>query len=495
MKLNKKTFLALIGCVILHTPLCAQSADTGTEDVQVRTDSSLLQLLRNADTLHERNLFHINDIVINGDRKTKSYIIEREIPFKRGDSVYLNQLVEQFERARRQLMNTRLFNEVVVSLKGFRGYHVDVQVDVKERWYIFPIPLFKPVDRNLQEWAKQGYDYKRANYGLKFSLYNVTGRNDKLKGAFVSGYTKQVQFSYEQPYADKALKHGYGVNVSYSALKEINHLTLENEQKFFPVDTLKEKFSKRYMNEQFNLSVSYSYRPAIRTRHAFRLSYSTNKIDSLVHAYNPEYFSNNKLLIHYPEIGYSVEYNNIDYVAYPLKGFIGDASLIRRGINKDMDLWMLNAKGTRGWKVGRNFFYGLQGYMVIKLPLEQPYYNQRLFGYGDLYLRGLENYVIDGVLGGMVRQTLRREVLNFSIPFIRSKSHDRIPFRILLKTYADLGYSYNKNTFGNSLENRMLYTTGAGIDVISFYDFVLRFEYSFNQLGENGIFLHIKNDF
>jgi hypothetical protein len=112
-----------------------------------------------------------------------------------------------------------------------------------------------------------------------------------------------------------------------------------------------------------------------------------------------------------------------------------------------------------------------------------------------MYLRGLEKYVVDGVVGGLVRHTLRKEVLNFSIPFIRSKSHDRIPFRIMLKTYADLGYSYNKNTFGNSLENRMLYTTGAGVDVISFYDFVLRFEYSFNQLGENGIFLHIKNDF
>ena len=65
----------------------------------------------------------------------------------------------------------------------------------------------------------------------------------------------------------------------------------------------------------------------------------------------------------------------------------------------------------------------------------------------------------------------------------------------MLKTYADVGYSHNKNTFGSSLENRMLYTTGAGVDLISFYDFVLRFEYSFNQLGENGIFLHIKNDF
>jgi outer membrane protein assembly factor BamA len=477
----------------MHCYTYAQPSVLSAE--QLSGSSPLQQLISSNDTVHRRNMFYVNEIVITGDRKTKPYIIEREVPFKRGDSLYLNELVQKFDLARRQLMNTRLFNDVVVSLKGFNGYNVDVQIEVKERWYIFPIPYFKLIDRNLSEWGKQEYKLTRVNYGLKFAYYNFTGRNDKLKGSFVSGYTKQVQFSYEQPYADKSLKHGYGVNVSYAGLKEINHLTINNEQKFFPADTLKEAFSRRFINEQFNFSLSYSYRPAIRTRHSFRLSYNTNKIDSIVRVNNPEYFANKKLLIHYPEASYTIEYNNIDWVAYPLKGFIGDASLVRRGLNKDMDLWMLSAKGTRAWQVGKNLFYSLQGNMVVKLPFEQPYYNQRLFGYGDMYLRGLEKYVIDGVAGALVRHTLRKQILNFSIPFIKSKSHDRIPIRIMLKTYGDVGYSYNKNTFGNSLENRMLYTAGAGVDLISFYDFVLRFEYSFNQLGENGIFLHIKNDF
>jgi outer membrane protein assembly factor BamA len=492
MKLNWKIFLALFACIMVQGYIYCQTAVVSAGQL---VDSSMKQLLRDHDTIHKRNLFFVNEIVINGDRKTKSYIIEREVPFKRGDSLYLNELVQKFDLARRQLMNTRLFNDVVVSLKGFKGFNVDVQIDVKERWYIFPLPYFKLVDRNLSEWGKQSYDLNRINYGLKFALYNFTGRNDKLKGAFVAGYTKQVQFSYEQPYADKTLKHGYGVSVSYSGLKEINHITLNNEQKYYPTDTAKKDFSKRFMNEQFNLSLSYSYRPAIRTRHAFRLSYNTNKIDSVVRTKNPEYFPDGKLLIHYPEASYSIEYNNIDWVAYPLKGFIGDANITRKGVTSDMDLWMLSARGTRGWEVGKKLYYGLQGNIMLKLPFDQPYYNQRQFGYGDMYLRGLEKYVIDGVAGVLIRQTLRREILNFSIPFIKSKSHDRIPIRIMVKTYADVGYSHNKNTFGNSLENRMLYTTGAGVDLISFYDFVLRFEYSFNQLGENGIFLHIKNDF
>jgi hypothetical protein len=70
-----------------------------------------------------------------------------------------------------------------------------------------------------------------------------------------------------------------------------------------------------------------------------------------------------------------------------------------------------------------------------------------------------------------------------------------IPFRIFVKTYGDMGYSYNKSFTQNSLVNRMLYTGGAGVDVVTYYDIVLRFEYSCNQLGQKGLFLHFKNDF
>jgi hypothetical protein len=45
------------------------------------------------------------------------------------------------------------------------------------------------------------------------------------------------------------------------------------------------------------------------------------------------------------------------------------------------------------------------------------------------------------------------------------------------------------------LGNRFLYTSGFGIDILTLYDFNLRVEYSFNQLGEKGLFLHAKGGF
>lgn len=432
--------------------------------------------------------FVIGIIYIEGNRRTKSYIIERELPFKAGDSIYLPELVKGFEISRQQLFNTGLFNEVVVALKSFRGYEVDVIIQVKERWYTFPIPYVKPVDRNLSEWSRQGYGVNRLNYGLKFTQYNFTGRNDRLRFWLITGYTKQIQFQYDQPYADKTLRHGYGIGFTYSFNKEINYATVNNQQMF--TDSLTDGIRR------WEGKIEYTYRPGLRTFHAIRLSVVRQVVDSQLLDLNPKYFTANRSAITYPELSYTIRHVNVDYVHFPLTGWMGEASLLKRGIHKNMDMWQLSAKATKGWQLAKKTFYSLQGIGILRVPFDQPYINHRMFGYGELFLRGLERYVVDGVAAFMARSTLRRELFRFNINSpIRSRSHDRIPFRIYARTFGDMGYAYNKNFTGNSLTNRMLYTGGLGVDIVSFYDLILRFDYSFNQLGQNGLFLHLKNDF
>jgi hypothetical protein len=442
-----------------------------------------------------RKPFLISGIYINGNRKTKDYVIKRELPFAEGDSVVLNELVEKFRIGRQQLVNTRLFNDVIISLKSFRGYLVDIQIDVKERWYIFPIPYFKPVDRNLQTWADKGYSLDRINYGAKFTYYNTTGRNDKLKLWLITGYSRQIQASYEQPFADKTLKNGYGINLSYAALKEVNPLTIDNKQFFLKADSIPK--AGRFLEEVWGGSLQYTYRPHLRTRHIFRVGYNVDKIDSAVLDVNPHYFSKTGVArIAYPEFSYTINHVNVDYAPYPTRGKLGEVSITRSGWGKDVGMWMLNVKGTRAWELKWKSSFSIQAGGVLRLPFNQPFVNHRLFGYGDFYLRGLEKYVVDGVAGAVVRNTIRREFFNFNMRLpVRSKTHDRIPFRIYAKAYSDFGYSYNKMYPDNSLVNRMLYTGGAGVDVVTLYDIVMRLEYSFNQMGQSGFFFHFRNDF
>lgn len=118
-------------------------------------------------------------------------------------------------------------------------------------------------------------------------------------------------------------------------------------------------------------------------------------------------------------------------------------------------------------------------------------------GYGDWFLRGLEYYVIDGVQAGILKGTFRQELANINVPtfIIKNEKYRKIPFKIIAKIYGDIGASHLPTVSNSILNNRFLYTYGAGIDVLSYYDFVARFEYSFNQLGQKGLFLHMRRDF
>jgi outer membrane protein assembly factor BamA len=431
--------------------------------------------------------FLMGEIYVEGNRRTKAYIIQRELPFKTGDSIYLTDLVKGFEIARQQLFNTGLFNEVVVALKSFRGYYVDVEIKVKERWYIFPIPYLKPVDRNLSEWAKQGFGIDRVNYGFKFTHYNFSGRNDKLRLWLITGYTKQIQFQYEQPFADKTLKHGYRLGFMYSSNKEVNYKTIDNEQVF--VDSFGQGL------RQWSANIDYIYRPGLRTFNNVRFQITNMRVDTSIVGLNPKYFPGGRNNITFPELQYTLNYYKVDYIHFPLTGWMGEVSFLKRGFSKQMNMWQLSGRATRSWELSKKNYVMWQGYGVIRFPFDQPFVNHRLFGYGELYLRGLENYVIDGVAAFMSRQSYRRELFRFNVPtFLKSKTHDKIPFRIYARAFGDMGYAYNKSFPNNSLVNRMLYTGGLGVDIVTFYDLILRVDYSFNQLGQNGLFLHIKND-
>lgn len=431
--------------------------------------------------------FVIGEINVTGNKRTKTYVVQRELPFKSGDTVSLSELVTKFEFARQQLINTRLFNDAIVALKSIRGHLVDISIEVKERWYIFPLPYLRPVDRNLSEWAKQGYSADRINYGFKFTHYNFSGRNDKLRLWLIAGYSKQIQFEYDQPYADKTLKNGYKISFGYADTKEINYATLNNEQMF--TDTVGGSKSWRG-------AVEYNYRPGLRTFHSIRLGFTHARFDQNILKLNPKFYNEGKNNVDIPEISYTLKHFHLDYIPFPLKGWSAEASILRKGIFSYSNMWQLAAKYQRATDLGQKFYFNWQGSGVIRYPFDQPFYNTQLFGYGDMYLRGLENYVVDGVGGLMSRQTLRRELFKFNVPtFVGSKSHDKIPFRVYSKVFFDAGYAYNKRFPENSLTNKMLYTAGFGLDVVTFYDFVFRFDYAFNQLGQNGLFLHFKNEF
>ncbi|MEO5893008.1 MAG: hypothetical protein ABIQ31_22350, partial [Ferruginibacter sp.] len=146
------------------------------------------------------------------------------------------------------------------------------------------------------------------------------------------------------------------------------------------------------------------------------------------------------------------------------------------------------------WALQKNWYTSLQFIGSIKLPLDQPYFNQRAIGYNGANIRGLEFYVVDGVAFGIIKSTLKKKLFSFSIPipFKSARIIPSLPFTIFAKTYADAGFAYNKKKFDTNLNNKLLYSGGVGIDILTLYDINLRIEYSFNQLGQRPLFFESK---
>jgi hypothetical protein len=244
------------------------------------------------------------------------------------------------------------------------------------------------------------------------------------------------------------------------------------------------------------VGLAYSYRKGSVSRHTVRLGLVIDNVDDTVLSLNPKFFNASANTTRYPELQYRYQYLGVNYIPYPTKGHTVEFSFLKKGIGGPMNLWQFNVKAYKHWPLPFKFYYSLGGEASLKLPFDQPYINMPFLGYGDAYLRGMEYYVVDGVAGGFIRNTIRKDVANVKWKTgIKSRIYGEIPFRFFLKGYADFGYVHNKyNTTGNILSNKFLYSSGFGLDIVTIYDIVLRFEYSFNQLNERAFFFH-KNEF
>lgn len=427
----------------------------------------------------------VRDIIISGNKVTRPYIISREVPVKKGGKYAISTILSSITEARKNLMNSGLFIDVAADFNHWVNDSIDIVVDVKERWYYFPVPYFDPVDRNLNVWIKDyNADLSRVNYGLKFIANNVSGRNDKINIWLLTGYSRQIVLNYNAPNFDRSLKNGIVLDFLFAQNKELNYGTENNKQLFY-------KNYREFVTDRLRVGIGYSHREGYIKRHNVRLSYNIIRINDSILERNPNYFGNQSKRAAFPELHYQYQDFDLNYIPYPTKGFMWEVGFKKRGFTKVMNLWEFSGRTGAYWELSPKYFFSTESFANIKLPLDQPFYNRNLLGYGSLFLRGLENYVVDGTASLANKATFSREIWRPSLNTgLKSRSYRVIPFRFYAKVYGDVGYAYSKNLPGvNPLNNKLLYSGGAGIDVVSIYDAVISFEYSFNQLGQKGLFL------
>ncbi|MFK8161439.1 MAG: hypothetical protein AB8H12_03165, partial [Lewinella sp.] len=197
----------------------------------------------------------IVDIFLRGHKRTRSAVIFREMTFGKGTRIAADELENEIALTYSALMNTGLFASMEIShsdtLLG-KGLET-VTIDIRETWYLYPVPVFSLADRNFNVWWRdQERSLDRVNLGGKLTYYNFTGRRDRFKIGFTTGYTREYEAGYRLPYLNKEGSIGINLDYSFKQRREQNYQTFNNQQLFFLDE---EEFV--YKNTSANLAMTY----------------------------------------------------------------------------------------------------------------------------------------------------------------------------------------------------------------------------------------------
>ncbi len=474
--------LALIGIAFTFSLVCqAQKKRNGNKDESTLTQSQI-------DSLN--TFVQIDRVFVVGNRKTKEHILRREIDIKSGQILTKKLLTEYIEEDKNKLFNTSLFNSVDATVIDLLNGKVDIIFRVTERWYFFPIPIFQLADRNFTEWwVNQNHSFKRVEYGLKLRHFNFRGRNEKLDITAQFGFTKQFGFSYSIPYIDKSQKIGISFGFDYSNNKNIAVNTIDHRLQFHGEEQV---LRDRYIGSAF-----LNLRPSFYNFHRFGVWYSGMHIQDTVAQVNPNYLMDGMTSQKYFAFSYRFRRDLRDYRSYALKGhFIqGEIEKYGLGIFNDIDILRLNGEVSKYFDLGKKFYLANSVSFSVSFPEKQPYRNYSGVGFDGKFLRGYEVYVIEGPHYLINNNSFKREIFStvFDIEDILAiRQFNKIPIALYLSVFFDQGYvaNYPNYEMNTRFTDTYLYGTGVGLDLVTMYDSVLRFEYSFNKAGETGFRLN-----
>ena len=426
----------------------------------------------------------ISAIEITGNKKTKDYIVKRELPYKVGDLLSKDDLDSLNIVSQQQLFNTALFLETNVSSEILDSTSVKIKIQLKERWYFFPIPYFRWVDRNFNQWWNESNrSLERVNYGINFRQANATGNNDKLTIGYITGYMHQAILRYQLPFIDKQLKYGMGLGLVQFNQKEINYKTLGNKQVFFRTEDI--------IRKGYRANVNVTYRPNLFERHAFQVGIGNESISDSAFAIAPNLLPNHKKSFSYLDINWSYSKVRFDYNAYPTKGASTEIAFAQR-FSKENNLSAIQFRQIVAHRIAPNRFIFAESLTIGRAMQQSNYSDRKLMGYGLMQMNGLEYYVVDGNAATVFKSAIHQRIGSYTlINPLTKKFLPSVKYTFWIKAFSQLGYVYSsEKNKSNPLANSLLRTAGIGVDIISIYDLVLNVEYSINQLGDKGLYLH-----
>lgn len=437
----------------------------------------------------------IQDIQISGNKRTKEYIILREIQFNKGDTINEDDFKEKLIKSTQNIQNTSLFNFVEIMVDTIASGVLNIKVNVVERWYIWPYVMFKTAENNLNLWWIDK-DYRHVTLMLNVVDLNFRGAREQLLLKTHFGYDNSINITYSLPNVNKNKTLGVMFEGYWSRNKEVNIGITDFKNQFY-------RMSNSILFEGYGAGIGFVYRPAYRVTEQVSLSYNGINFNDSVFTKNMFFAPHNKMQFFSIFSKLKIDYR--DNKSYPLNGFYSDLILTQSGLQilSSEKFYKSSVQSNlRFYHSFNDFFHYITGINAYASSRNSDceFLGTNIGDYGN-EVRGYEYYKIPIqhflILKNNLGFTLSKKKTK-RIPFIKSDNIGLIHYAIYLNTFFDAALFWEDTQRYKFLNlskpaDKLIYSGGVGLDFVTYYDMVFRFEMSHNFLFNKwGFFVNLK---
>ena len=441
----------------------------------------------------------ISQINFSGNKRTKEKVIRNEIDFSEGDTIDLKDIQDLIDDNEDRLKSVGLFNSAKIELNTNDKNKTSVDITLVENWYLYPSPIFELGDRSFNVWwQEQMRDPTRVNFGARGRHYNLTGNKDPLLLVAQFGYTRKFEAEYSFPYVFDDHNIGFTGSIYFADNKEIPYKTLGNRPQFY------QHPDERVMLKRFRTSLNVRMRPSVQLHQSVSFEFHRNTVDEyVIEELNPDYFLDGQTSLQFFMVNYDIQYDRRLNYLMPYEGYRLRLNIKKEGLGilKEHNSFIFQVVGEYYQPFSEKF--GLGTKIVGKtnaIRSTQAFANNTGLGWGGDFVRGYDLYVMDGIDHLLVKNHIKKQIVNVDYKIKRPnfipEQFKSVNMQVHLRFNFDFAY-INEPVYidTNTLNNRWIYGYGPAIDLILYNSYLFSIEYSFNDLGEHGLFLNASNAF
>ncbi len=396
----------------------------------------------------------ITSIQIQGNTKTKPYIILREMKQQEGNELNFNLL----ELDRKRIQNLNLFNRVMIQVQG-DNEQVQLFVLVEEKLYFFPYPILFIRER----------DWNKLSIGAGVRNFNFRGRAEKINLGLWLGYNPAIQFSYSNLL----------IGESRHFITQVNFYCSQVRSKHF-----EEEINENHLGIEWIIGKRFGF----HTVSGIGLGYREITFSPPVYGQTLSSLGRDRL----PSLDFFYTWDSRDLIKYPHEGLYVNLFAKKTGFSGLLANYFFT-----GFDIRRYFPLISDWTIAIRAKThfssgEIPLYDRVYLGYSER-IRGHyfeqfegENLALASIAFRMFLIPVRYISLSH-VSYLRN-----LKFGIGLGIFMDSGLTW----FQGERINRSMVHSGYGIGIhmhLPYID-IVRFELAFNEKGRSQLIVDLNID-